>query len=259
MTQIPRKNKRETASMDEWFLWRHHSDLKRDPWQRALLNVEFLKAEVRRIQNTQKWLKQLQRTKVGSTVDKIEMYALPTRLKFKDRLSIDNSQKIIALSALRNCVQSPILAIFNNKCGLPREYELIQIQKSKHQIIPVGPSYSTTAMHGIIVEEWDSLESDYIYQNIVPKRQQNVYDFLKKNIIQDPPFSESFQSPIVSSPPIYGIGGGITLASEFDKPTRGMYAQELCRAFQFMLPPEYRTILQPMSAPHHKWWGILKG
>ncbi len=231
----------EHLKSEEWYLWRRHSD-KKYPWERYL-NAEFLKSERKRINDIDGWMKNFQRVPYHASLEDVCYYTVPIKIRSTWLTYLGEGDYLCkGLSALRNCSIYPLIAFFPSG-KIPTDYSLIRIKSSKKIALLNSYTKSTTGEYAIIIEDWEELESDYIYVDM-PFESRIISKIIEENTNAEKLLTESLQSPIVSSPFVLGDVGGISLASILDDSD---YAHELCKTMELMLPPEYRSFSPPKS------------
>jgi len=225
----------------EWYLWKKHSN-KRYPWDRYL-NTDFLKSERKRITDVNGWVKTFQRLPYGASLKEVFYYVVPIKIKPSWLTYLGERDYFCkGLSALRNCPIYPLIAFFPSG-KIPTDYSLIRINSSKKIALFDSSTKSTTGEYAIIVEDWEELDSGSIYVD-VPFENRIISKMFEENINAEKNLAESLQSPLVSSPFVFGDLGGISLASIIDGSD---FAHELCKTMELMLPPEYRSFSPPKS------------
>ena len=231
----------EHLKSEEWYLWRRHSN-KKYPWERYL-NNDFLKSERKRINDVNGWMKNFQRVSYRASLEEVCYYVVPIKIKPSWLTYLEEGNYLCkGLSALRNCPVHPLIAFFPLGT-IPPDYSLIRINSSKKVALLDSHTKSTTGEYAIIIEDCEELESDYIYVD-VPFESRIISKIIEENINAEKPMAESLQSPLVSSPFVFGDIGGIALASILDDSD---FAHELCKTMELMLPPEYRSFSPPKS------------
>jgi len=226
---------------EEWYLWRRHSN-KKYPWERYL-NTDFLKSERKRINDVDGWMKNFQRVPYRASLKEVCYYVVPIKIKPSWLTYLEAGDYLCkGLSALRNCPTYPLTAFFPSG-KIPTDYSLIRINSSKKIALLNAYTKSTTGEYAIIIEDYEELESDYIYVD-VPFECRIISKIIEENINAEKTLAESLQSPLVSSPFVFGDIGGISLASILDDSD---FAHELCKTMELILPPEYRSFSPPKS------------
>jgi len=225
----------------EWYLWRKHSN-KKYPWERYL-NTDFLKSERKRISDVDGWMKKFKRVPYRASLGEVCHYVVPTKIKPSWLTYLGKGNYLCkGLSALRNCPIYPLIAFFPSG-KIPTDYSLIRINSSKKIALLNSYTKSTIGEHAIVVEDWEELESDYIYPD-VPVESGIISKIIEENTYTKKSLAESIGAPLISSPFILGDVGGISLASILDDADS---SQGLNIALQMMLPPEYRSFSPPKS------------
>jgi hypothetical protein len=231
----------QSLSLDEYYLWR--KDTKVYPWQRQYLNVEFYKYEQERIIKAQNWCKRARRVGLNSNLDEISLYVVPLELSTSWKAAIAKSRDFsyIGLSSLFNSPQAVLIGLVPYTLQQPQEYRLILITKSKGKTLFNERLYK--AEYVVVVEEWEYLDSDYIYRDVSCEK-RIVSKIIRETLIDDEQIALSFQSPVISAPH-EGTFGGISLSSMAGD---SAFAKELVKTIQLLVPPEYRTVTPPVSA-----------
>ncbi|MBU7029911.1 MAG: hypothetical protein HXS48_23450 [Theionarchaea archaeon] len=242
----------QPLTLDDYYLWR--KDTKRYPWQRQYLNVEFYKYERKRIVKAQDWYKKARRVGLNSNLDEISLYVVPSELSTSWKAAIAESGNFsyIGLSVLVNSPQTSLIGLIPHAVKQPQEYRLILVKKSKGKIVfnrrLNEPAFVT------IIEEWEYLDSDYIYRD-VPYERRIVSKIIREYLIDDKQISLSFQSPVMGAP-YDGTFGGISLSSIAGDSS---FAKELVKTIQLIVPPEYRTVRPPKSVYRGSAFNYARG
>lgn len=232
----------QSLSPKEYFLWTKNVE-KHYPWERQYLNLEFLEYEKKRISEAMNWCRKVKRAGIGCNLDEISLYVLPLELYSSWKAAIAESGNFgyTGLSTLSNNPQASIVGLIPPTVKHPQEYRLILIRKSKGRII--FNERLNRAEHMIEIEEWEYLDSDYIYRD-VPFEKKILSKILSENLGGNELIASSFQSPLIGAPHD-GALGGISLSSIAGDSS---FARELVKTIQLIVPPEYRTLQPPKSA-----------
>ena len=200
-------------------------------------------------------MKNFQRFPFRASLEEVCYYVVPIKIKPSWLTYLEEGDYLCkGLSALRNCPIYPLVAFFPSG-KIPTDYSLIQINSSKKIALLNSYTKSTTGEYAMIVDNWEELESDYMYVD-VPFESRIISKIIEENINAEKPMAESLQSPLVSSPFVFGDIGGISLASILDGSD---FAHELCKTMELMLPPEYRSFSPPKSGIRGRSMGIGDG
>ncbi|MCK5043573.1 hypothetical protein KAR52_01045 [Candidatus Pacearchaeota archaeon] len=229
-------------SLKDYYLWT--SAQTSVPWKRQHLNQEFLNYEQKRINDLVEWRTGFLKAVEGQSLKEVYFYTIPVELHtfWKGAIAEKGNYNYVGLSGLQNSPQVLAVALIPQDLKQPLDYRLIRIVRSKK-------SYITNTRFNliqpvIIIEEWESLNSDKIYLD-VPHEKSHVQKLIKENLIGDENTSLSFQSPLMSSPHVSGSIGGISLSS---MSANGLFSQELIKTILRMTPPEYRGMKPPKRA-----------
>ena len=231
----------EPLTLSDYYLWR--KDTRKYPWQRQHLNMEFYKYEQKRIMKARDWYNKARRVGLNSNLDEISLYVIPLELftSWKAAIAESGNFSYIGLSALANSPQTSLIGLIPPAVKQPQEYRLILVKKSRGKRLFNGRL--NKAEFVTIIEEWEYLDSDYIYRDI-PYERRIVSKIIREYLIDDEQISLSFQSPVMSAPHD-GTFGGISLSSIAGDSS---FAKELVKTIQLIVPPEYRTLRPPKSA-----------
>jgi hypothetical protein len=232
-----------TLSREEYYPW--FNDSAATLPQERQLNIDFLKSERKRIEEAKEWREKYRSADRGDELNEYITYSIPVDISklLKKRVN-ERGYNIIGTSALRNSLQSEMLALFPEDMDLPPDYALIRIYDPKKEIVVFeGETFGTDA---IIVEDYDVLPNDYIYQG-VSSNNARVFDLLKEYLGGDELITQSVYSPMISSPATLTETGGIgstslTRTSEF--------AETLHEQVALMLPREYTGYSPPDGDEH---------
>lgn len=226
-----------SLSLKEYYLW---ADKKFcPPWQRQYLNTEFLNYERTRIVNTHNWHEKAKRGGFDNDLDEISFYVVPVLLSTSWKAAVAQSDCIpVGLSVLSNSLQEPTIGLIPYGVRQPREYKLILITKSR--LKRIINERSKRVHYALLINEWEYLDSDYIYRDI-PYEKRSISKIIAETLIGDEHLCLSFQSPILSAP-YDGALGGVSLSSLSGDSS---FAKQLVKTIQCMVPPEYRTIPPP--------------
>ncbi|MEA3343418.1 MAG: hypothetical protein U9Q92_04580 [archaeon] len=229
----------QLSPLKEYYLWRNKTETVL-PWKRQYLNQEFLKIEEASINRLSEWRHKFLKTSEGKALEEAYFYTVPLEISTTWKASIASTKNnYIGLSALQNNPSVFIVALLPSTIKQPREYQLINIVKSKK--IYIFNKRLKIIEPAILIEDWNPLPSDKLYLDI-PYEKKIVQNLFKECQINDDQISSSFQAPIMSSPYVHGSYGGITLSSIAGDNT---FARELVKTIQFMVPPEYRDLKAP--------------
>lgn len=218
------------------------------------MDLEFYKYERKRIREAYDWYKKARRIGLNSNLDEISLYVVPLELSTSWKAAIAESRDFIyvGLSVLANSPQTSLIGLIPHTVKQPQEYRLIRMTKSKGNLLYNKRLNDTRFV--IIVEEWEYLDSDYVYLD-VPYERRVVSKIISEYLIDDEHISLSFQSPIMSAPHS-GAFGGISLSSIAGDSS---FARELVKTIQFMVPPEYRISAPPRSVYKGLSFSVARG
>jgi hypothetical protein len=227
-----------TLEREAYYLWYADSSVTL-PQERSL-NVDFLKSERRRIEEAHDWDEEYRSADRGDKLPEYITYIIPIDVsKILKRRVNNRGYNIMGTSALRNSLQAEKLALFPDDMDLPADYSLIRIYEPKKEVVVFeGDTFGTDA---IIVEDFEPLETDYIYQDMSSTR-TNLLDLLKDYLGGDDLMAQSVHSPMISSPPAIQDTGGIGSAS---LTPNNDFANTLNEQVARMLPPEYTNYGPP--------------
>lgn len=234
-------------SLQDYYLWKRDIETKY-PWNRQFINWEFLNFERKRIEKLQEWYKKFQKSNQTSQVLSVQLYVVPIEINSYWRSAIAELgfTRFVGLSAFPNSSQILVIALLTDQTKTPKQYSLIEIQNPWKSIL--YNRFDNLAIPVIIVEDWEVLSADSIYQDI-PYEKGIVDKILKEGSIQEEQISLSFQSPILSAPYVQGNIGGISLSSLAGS---SLFSKELITTLQMFVPPEYRKI----NPPHSVYKGV---
>src|SRR3989344_7856047 len=118
----------DSLSLSKIYLWKKRS-VYTYPWQRKFLNIDFLKYEQKRIKDVRVWYFKFQNARVGDNLSEVYYYTLPTELSSdcKAAIALRGEFSYTHVSALKNCPQMQLLALFQKGIPLPQDYSLIRI------------------------------------------------------------------------------------------------------------------------------------
>ncbi|MFC3959242.1 hypothetical protein [Halovivax cerinus] len=204
------------------------------------LNKDFLKSERERIEHARQWDTKYREADRGDKLDEYITYVIPVDMsKILKKEVNERGFKILGTSALRNSAQLEKLALFPEDMQLPDDYSLIRIFEPEKEIVLFkGDVYGTDA---IIVEDFESLSIDYLYQN-VNSSDIDMFDLLGEWLGGDDLMTHSIHAPMISSPQNITGTGGIGSCS-LSPTTR--FAKTLNKQVARILPPEYTEYNPP--------------
>ena len=230
------------VELSEYYLWRSFS-ASQYPWQRQYTNTDFLKYERKRIKEVYLWYEGFRRASEGSQIDEVSLYVVPLELSslWKAAIASYGNYNFFGLSALNNTPTLCLIGLIDRNLKQPDDYRLIRILKSKK--VHLYNTKSSFAQPALVVEEWEYLNSDYIYVD-VPFEKRIIEKIISENLTSEEHIPVSFQSPIISAPYVVGGIGGVSLSSMAAK---SRFAEELIKTIQLMVPPEYRATRPPKS------------
>ncbi len=238
----------------EYYLWKGKTEAAH-PWQRQFVNQEFYKHESKRIKDLSLWYQNFSKATENLSIEEASFYVVPVELSSSWKGAITNigNFNYIGLSGLQNSPHVLLVAILPYTIRRPDDYRLIRITKSRKSNIF---DKNTIKVHPtILIEEWEYLPSDQVYLD-VPYEKRVVQKIIEENLIHDSQVAKSFQAPILSAPYVDGSIGGVSLTS---MAASSLFAQELIKSIQMMVPPEYRSLNPPESSYKGTTFQLEKG
>src|SRR3989344_2915027 len=110
----------------EWYPWKKLVSTQ-TPWQRKLINVEYLNSERKRINKTKEWYWKYKRLKENEAIEEINFYVSPIELDYKWTALISSKEYIFkGLSALPNDYQIFIIMLLDRNRKIPQDYSYIK-------------------------------------------------------------------------------------------------------------------------------------
>lgn len=224
----------DQLSLNKIYLWKKKS-IYTYPWQRKFLNIDFLKYEQKRIEDVRVWYNLFQKAKLGEILSEVYYYVLQTELSsdWKAAIALKGNYNYAYVSALKNCPQMQLIALFPKNVPLPKDYSSIRITKSKKDYI--HNEKTNEAEYVINVESYVEVDPSFTYVD-VPYERKSISKFIKENLINEDLIADSFQPTISGSPYVVNGKGGISLAAFFGK---SAFSEELIASLKLMQPPEF--------------------
>lgn len=245
----------QSFTLEEYYPWRRKIDAQY-PWQRKFVDGEFLKHEQKRIRKCREWSKKFLKTEFGKHLDIGSFYVVPVEglsSSWKAAIADFGNYMYFGLSVLTNSPLIIAIALLPYTENRPLDYKLIEITKSRR--VNIINKRLNMVEPVILIEGWNYLKSDSIYKD-VPYEKKSVQKIISENFIDNRQISLSFQSPIISAPYVNGSFGGISLSSiAYDS----VFAKELLKTMQLLVPPEYRTLKPPKSVYKGYMFPYLEG
>lgn len=216
------------------YLWRRKSIYK-NPWDRQHLNVDFLKFEQKRINNTKDWYNKFQKASLGDTLEDVDYFVVPISLDSYRKAEIfSRNYNYVGVSALKNSLQMGLILVFPEGTKLPKEYSLIKIYSPIKEVIS---NKDNTGLYIIYAEKFERLDPSTLYVD-VPSENKSVHKFFLENFHEDD-VARTFQPVISSSPYQVENKGGISL-STFSSESH--FSREFFTTLKLMQPLEYSDI-----------------
>jgi hypothetical protein len=229
---------------------------KRRPWNRKYTNQEFLKFEIKNIENASEWYNRFTKdVDVGEEPEPVKLYVAETNdlpNGWKSAILNNEDYTVKVLTALRNSNQVEVPALFPKE-NVPKDYSYIKVEKGVKKAYTNSRSQQT--YYFLKVKDYQELNPDqaYLFQDL-PFEQEYFSKLLKNEMGYNSHTAKSLESPMMSSPTSQGMGGiGMTSLEEELGFTRKLYRQ-----MERAAPPEYRSI-PPKPAYEKGAWKKLKG
>lgn len=237
----------------QYYSWYDRSS-KTSPYHRYL-NREFMLAEEQRIQKTKEWFKEYRDAEEGEKLGEVKYYQLPIKITkgWSENIAQRGEYNVRGLSALRNCIQNPLVGLYPRDIDLPLDYSLIRIISSEKVVltndkVPRG-------QYALQINEIEPLPADHLYVD-VPFEKNSVNKVLYESLNHDEFTANALESPLLSSPIASQGYGGVGMTSTMSNTP---FVQELFRQLQIMMPPEYRSVPAPKTDRKGKWKSLGNG
>jgi len=223
-----------------YYLWSKTSSTS-IPWERQYLNRDFYKSEIKRLLNTADWHSKFKKAEPKSILPNVQYYIIPhkhSRVFWVKKQILEKfpDYKILWLSAIHNSPQTPIFALVPGDLKLPNYYSMIEIENPvKIQFIHKKNNETESC---IMFEDFKVFEPDKILVD-VPCDTSRIQNLISENLFDDFQLATSFQSPIIGSPYISGMTGGIGFNSYNES---SPFSNNLVKTIMRLAPPCYTGV-----------------
>lgn len=224
-----------------YYAWQKPESAK-TPWDRKSGIEEFYRYERQQIVRCTEWRNKLFKTGDKKPVEEGTFFVIPADFPkwAYGGLNSRPGKTPIHLSALGNCLQVPVIALFDQN-KTPEDYRLVRIITAIRDSLIVNNTRDIEPC--IIVDTWEYLPQEDLYLDVKPDRGM-LRDVLKEGLGDDELVTK-FSAPMVGAP----VGGtfsrtvgGIALASVWNEAS---FANRLKEALESITAPELRTSLPP--------------
>jgi len=206
------------------------------PWERQIINSDFLEHERKRIKEVADWRNGFDRSPMDSKQKEVDLYVVPMEYTPALRAAIAKLEDcaIRGLSALRNSSVGLLVGLFPRSGKVPTDYSYIRIRDSRRAVI--AELRSNLQEYALIVENWEYSDPVSMYRGLDYEK-GILSKIINENFRGDKHLALSLQTPVFSAPYVPGSLGGISFSS-FTRQTN--LIKELDTTFQLMVPPEFR-------------------